>query len=106
MSSDRAPPERPDAGGETPSGDDETDASPEKRRECLSDIITMEPGARRTSNVEMLVIEADMVANEGHEPDNPAIPVDTETGEAFRERIEDTELVPAWTRPWEVADDE
>ncbi|MDB2226172.1 hypothetical protein PM023_16115 [Halorubrum ezzemoulense] len=107
MSSDRAPPERPEPSGETPdesTGDDEIDASPERRRDVLSEVITMEPGTRRTANVEMLVIEAELVAD-GHEPDNPAIPVDTETGEAFRDRIEDTDLVPAWTRPWEGADE-
>jgi len=108
MSSDRAPPERPEPADELsddPSGDDEIDASPAQRRESLSEVITMEPGRRKTGNVELLEIEAELVAD-GHEPDNPAIPVDTDTGEAFRERIEDTDLVPAWTRPWEVTDDE
>ena len=62
--------------------------------------ITLTPGPRRTDNVEMLVIEAEMVA-EGHEPDNPAQPLGTETAEAFAERIEGTELEPAWLRPWE-----
>jgi len=102
MSSDRAPPERPDAGGETPS--EEIDAEREQAHEPLSNI-TMEPGRRKTDNVELLVIAAELVAD-GHEPDNPATPRTTAVGKAFRERIEDTDLVPAWTRPWEVADDE
>ena len=62
--------------------------------------ITLTPGPRLTDNVEMLVIEAEMVA-EGHEPDNPAQPLGTATAEAFAERIEGTELEPAWLRPWE-----
>ena len=62
--------------------------------------ITLRPGPRRTDNVEMLVIEAEMVA-EGHEPDNPAQPLGTATAEAFAERIDGTDLEPAWLRPWE-----
>ena len=112
MSSDRAPPERPDAGGETtdePSGDDEIDASPEQRRESLSEVITMEPGARKArgeKGIERMIIEAELVAD-GHEPDNPAVPVSVEAGEKLRERLDEHEddLVPAWTRPWEGADE-
>jgi len=97
MSSDRAPPERPAGPAET----DSTDGiDPASETGHGLDNITTEPGRRKTSNVEMLVIEAELVAD-GNEPDNPAIPVDAETGEAFRDRIEETELVPAWTRPWE-----
>jgi len=53
----------------------------------------------------MLVIEAELVAD-GHEPDNPAIPVDEETGETLRDRLasHEDDLVPAWTRPWEDAE--
>jgi len=110
MSSDRAPPERPDAGGETPSGEDsEIDADPEQRRECLSEVITMEPGARKArgeKGIERMIIEAELVAD-GHEPDNPAVPVSVEAGEKLRERLDEHEddLVPAWTRPWEGADE-
>jgi len=110
MSSDRAPPERPDAGGETPSGEDgEIDADPEQRRECLSEVITMEPGARKArgeKGIERMIIEAELVAD-GHEPDNPAVPVSVEAGEKLRERLDehDEDLVPAWTRPWEGADE-
>jgi len=80
MSSDRAPPERPqpaDEPSEEPNGDDEIDASPERRREVLSEIITMEPGARKArgeKGIERMIIEAELVAD-GHEPDNPAVPV-------------------------------
>ena len=112
MSSDRAPPERPDAGGETPdepNGDDEIDASPERRREVLSEVITMEPGARKArgeKGIERMIIEAELVAD-GHEPDNPAVPVSVEAGEKLRERLDehDEDLVRAWTRPWEGADE-
>jgi len=95
MSSDRAPPERP---ADEPTTDaDERGATAETRRGL--DGICTEPGARQTSDIETLVIEAQLVA-EGHEPDNPATPVDEATGRQFRERIADTDLVPAWTRPW------
>jgi len=72
MSSDRAPPERPDTPAETDSTD-EIDPASETGHGL--DNITTEPGRRKTSNVEMLVIEAELVAD-GNEPDNPAIPVD------------------------------
>lgn len=103
MSSDRAPPERADAGGETPS--EEIDAEREQAHDPLANI-TMEPGRRKTDNVELLVIEAELVAD-GHEPDNPAVPVSVEAGEKLRERLDEHEddLVPAWTRPWEGADE-
>ena len=65
-------------------------------------------GARRTSNVEMLVIEAELAA-EGTEVANPAKPVTDRTADDFHERLESHEddLEPAWTRPWEqeVSDD-
>ena len=105
MSSDRAPPERADAGGETPS--EEIDAERDAADEPLSNITT-EPGNRYTENVELLVIEAELVAD-GHKPDNPAkIPEYADgTAERFAEALENHEddLVPAWTRPWEGADE-
>ena len=98
---EQQPPERP-----APNTDDEIDAERERRQHGLSGI-NMTPGARKTGNIEMLVIEAELVF-EGKQLDNPAKPVDMETGEAFAERLEqhDDDLVPAWTRPWEVSDDE
>ena len=67
-----------------------------------------QPGARRTSNVEMLVIEAELAA-QGTEFANPAKPVSDRTADEFHERLESHEddLEPAWTRPWEqeVSDD-
>jgi len=103
MSSDRAPAERP-AGEPNTSDGAASDASDD--HPGLSEITTT-PGRRRTSDVEMLVIEAELVAD-GHEPDNPAIPVDEETGETLRDRLasHEDDLVPAWTRPWEVKADE
>mgnify|MGYP007039255374 FL=1 len=68
--------------------------------------IPLTPGRRRTDNVAMLVTEAEMVAD-GHEPDNPAIPTTEAVGEQLRERLDEhaDDLVPAWTRPWEAAED-
>jgi hypothetical protein len=104
MSSDRAPPERPEPAGEP---DDEIDAEREQAHDPLANINT-EPGDRYTENVEMLIIEAELVAD-GHEPDNPAkIPEYADgTAERFAEALENHEddLVPAWTRPWEGADE-
>ena len=83
---------------------DEIEEERAASHEPLSNI-TMRPGRRRTDSVELLVIEAELVA-EGKELDNPATPRTEHVGKSFFDRIEDTDLVPAWTRPWEVDDDE
>jgi len=97
MSSDRAPPERP-----AEPVDASDDAIETERHDALSGI-EMTPGDRRTDNVAMLVVEAELAAD-GVELDNPAKPRTESVGEQFRERLEDTDLVPAWTRPWETED--
>jgi hypothetical protein len=91
------PPERP----ATRTTDDEIVKERERHNERLSSI-EMEPGARRTENIGMLVVEAELVA-EGKQLDNPAKPRTQNVGEEFRERLDkhDDDLVPAWTRPWE-----
>ena len=98
------PPERP----ETRTTDDEIVAERERSHERLSAIST-EPGPRYTENVSMLVVEAELACLEGKQLDNPAkIPEYADgTAEAFAEALEnhDEELVPAWTRPWEGADE-
>lgn len=105
MSSDRTvgqqqPPERPVPKKNT--DDSEIEQEREQRRDPLSNINT-EPGDRKTDNVKMLVIEAELVAD-GHQPDNPAKPRTEKVGKAFLERLDEHEddLVPAWTRPWEA----
>lgn len=90
---------------ERPARDDESDADvpPREREDDRRRIgsVLAEAGARRTSNAELLVIEAELVAD-GHEPDNPAVPIaGSGVVEEFHERIEDTDLEPAWMRPWE-----
>ena len=96
MSSDRAPPERP-----APPADAQDDTIDAEHADTggLSSITTA-PGARRTDDTELLVIEADL-ARDGADLDNPAQPAGPETAAAFADRIEDTELEPAWLRPWE-----
>jgi hypothetical protein len=95
---------------ERPARDDAAtpaESSPPRERSDTRQIgtVTAEPGARRTSNVEMLVIEAQLVAD-GHEPDNPAVPVaGSGAAEEFHERVEGTELEPAWMRPWQDGGD-
>ena len=84
----------------------DTDAIPDAPRDGDGDgrtigSVSATPGARRTRSVERLVLEARMVAEDDWQPDNPSVPVSVGVGEAFRERIDETELVPAWTRPWE-----
>jgi len=95
MSSDRAPPERP-----APSPEAQDDEIETGRHDPLS-AVEMAPGDRRTDNVEMLVVEAELVGD-GAELDNPAKPRTESVGEQFRERLDETDLVPAWTRPWET----
>ena len=99
MSSDRAPPERP-----APPADAQDDTIDAEHADTggLSSI-EMTPGDRRTDNVEMLVVEAELVDG-GAELDNPAKPRTEGVGEQFRERLDETDLVPAWTRPWEGAE--
>ena len=100
---EQQPPERP-----APNTDDEIDAERERRQHGLAGIPT-DPGDRYTTNVGMLVIEAELACG-GVELGNPAkIPADADdVAEAFAERLDqhDDDLVPAWTRPWEVIDDE
>ena len=63
--------------------------------------LRIDAGRRKTKSVDLLVTEAELAA-EGKQLGNPATPISERVGEAFAERIEDTDLVPAWTRPWEV----
>ena len=92
-------PERPARETDEPDAAPTDTAGDDDRRTIGS--VDARPGARRTSNVELLVIEAELVAD-GHEPDNPAVPIaDSGAAAEFHERIEGTELQPAWMRPWE-----
>ena len=89
----------------SPNTDDEIDAERERRQHGLSGI-NITPGDRKTDSVWMLVVEAELVGD-GKELDNPAKPTTENVGETFRERLDehDDDLVPAWTRPWEVSDE-
>jgi len=75
-------------------------------RDSRTPLLEIPVGNRYTTSVDRLVAEAEL-ACDGVELGNPAkIPADADhVAEAFAERIEDTDLVPAWTRPWEVDDD-
>ena len=53
------------------------------------------PGKRKTSNVEMLVIEA-RLADENGPLDNPAFPMGDETAEEALARMDEEGLDPAW----------
>ena len=66
--------------------------------------LRIDAGRRKTKSVDLLVTEAELAAD-GVALGNPATPISEHVGEAFAERIDDTDLVPAWTRPWEVDDD-
>ena len=92
------PPERPE-----PATGDETIVDERERRQDALASITISPGDRKTDSVWMLVVEAELVGD-GKELDNPAKPTTENVGERFRERLDehDEDLVPAWTRPWEV----
>ena len=94
--------EKPDtAGGAVDGAEQERDRENDGGDGRTIGSVSATRGARRTRSVERLVLEAKMVAEDDWRPDNPSVPVSVEIGEAFRERIDDTELVPAWTRPWE-----
>ena len=54
-----------------------------------------QPGPRRTSSVEMLRIEAELV-DEGKQLDNPAKPSNAEVAKQAIELMEDRGLTPAW----------
>ncbi len=91
------PPERP-----TPN--DAIDAERDSAHDGLAGITTT-PGDRLTDSIELLRVEAELVCEEGKKLDNPAKPRTESVGERFFENvIEDSELVPAWTRPWEVSE--
>ena len=98
---EQQPPERP-------ATNDAIDAEREAATEPLSNI-TMQPGDRTAGpdSVDRLVIEAELACLEGKELDNPAKPVSTAVGETLLDRLDNHEddLVPAWTRPWEGADE-
>jgi len=88
-------PERP-----ATSTDDDGDDADRDPVDGLSGICTT-PGVRRTSHLEILVVEAELAAD-GVALGNPAKPTTEAIGEQLFERLEghDDELVPAWTRPW------
>ena len=94
---EQQPPERPVR------GDDTSESDAEQRRDALA-AISVQPGDRKTDNVGLLVIEAELASLEGKQLDNPAKPHTESVGEAFQERLDkhDEDLVPAWTRPWEA----
>ncbi|AGM11103.1 hypothetical protein M196_gp08 [Halorubrum tailed virus 4] len=54
-----------------------------------------QPGPRRTSSVEMLRVEAELV-DEGKELDNPAKPSNGDVAKQAIEQIEGEGLTPAW----------
>ena len=97
------PPERPARETVDP---DPVEAPPREReserRETDQKGISLETGPRRTRNVETLKIEAAMVAEDGHRPDNPAQPLSSEIAEEFHEQCDHE---PAWIRPWEDGDE-
>jgi hypothetical protein len=89
------PPERPET-------NDAIDAERDAATDPLAGIETA-PGDRLTDSVELLRIEASLACEDGTQLDNPAKPRTEAVGERFFENvIQDSELVPAWTRPWEV----
>jgi hypothetical protein len=69
-------------------------ANTEKTIDCnLSKLFG--PAPSTTSNLEILRLEAEMVAD-GHEPENPHIPVNSDTLNHATAQIESAALTPAW----------
>ena len=77
-------------------GSENTD---EDEDESLVERLVSHPGDRKTSNVKMLVIEAEL-AHAGRDPGNYAKPITEEIGDVFFERLENhdiDDIKPAWT---------
>jgi len=90
---------------ERPATEDAIDAERDAAHDALAGITT-QPGDRLTDSLELLRIEAELVCEEGKELDNPAKPRTESAGARFFEQvIDDSDLVPAWTRPWEGGDE-
>ena len=92
MSSDRSAPQpRPETDADDTDGDTDT-------KQPFIERVLANPGPRRTANVDMLVIEAEL-AHAGGDPGNFATPITEEIGDEFFERLENHELddiKPAW----------
>jgi len=80
---------------ESPAENDEAD---EENSQSLVERVVEHPGDRKTANVEMLVIEAEL-AHAGGDPGNYAKPITEDVGETFFERLDNHDLddiKPAW----------
>jgi hypothetical protein len=51
-----------------------------------------------TGDVDMLVLEAELKADDDHTIGNPHVPITTEVRDAALERITDQDLEPAWSQ--------
>ena len=83
-----------------PDSDDDVDddADDDENSRPLVERLVEQPGDRKTANVEMLVIEAEL-AHGGDDPGNYAKPITEEVGEMFFERLDNHDLddiKPAW----------
>lgn len=58
--------------------------------------ILFQSGPRETTNIELLIIEAEIAAEEGEEVANPAYPKNDKTERRARTRLDEKDLSPAW----------
>ena len=85
----RTAPEQPQSGSKN-----ESESDSRARNDGMPRHLLNSPGRRTSSNIELLMIEAELVG-EGKELDNPAIPSD-KVIETVLDRIDSRDLQPAW----------
>lgn len=81
--------EQPDTGSKN-----ESEPASRARNDGLPSHLLNSPGRRTSSNIELLLTEAELVA-EGKDLDNPAIPSDNVI-ETVLDRLDGRDLEPAW----------
>jgi hypothetical protein len=91
------PPQRP----ETTTTDDDSDGVPAGQRERPLPKDHKVPGARKTQNVDLLVMEAKIVTD-GGDPKNAAIPMG-DTADKFYERINSDDEPDGLEAAWKLA---
>jgi len=91
------PPRRP----ETTTTDEDSGGVPAGQREAPLPKDHKVPGARKTQNVDLLVMEAKIVAD-GGDPKNAAIPMG-DTAEKFYERINSDDEPDGLEAAWKLA---
>lgn len=95
MSSDQPRPKTPSrTADEQPDSGSKNESESNARPSAIPPRLVRTPGRRTSSNIELLVTEAELVG-EGKDLDNPAIPSD-KVIETVLDRLDGRDLDPAW----------